>query len=278
MRFSVLKEIMKSRMNCFALAVILGVIFLAAFADFVAPYSYHEGDLWKRLEPPVLEHPLGRDQLGRDILSRIIYGTRPLLYVMSVALFIAVPIGILLGLFSGYVGGPVDLTISRVIDTMLSFPTILLALAIVATLGPGLQNVVIAVGIAEVPIFARLVRGLALSERESLFVEAARGLGAGRARIMFRHILPNISGPIVVQMTFSAATAILWAAALSFLGLGAQPPTPCWGMMLYEAKPYLRTAPHSMIFPGLAILIVAFSINVIGEALRDYIDPKMRVR
>lgn len=265
-------------MICFALAVMLGVFFLAAFADFVAPYSYHEGDLWKMLEPPVLEHPLGRDQLGRDILSRIIHGTRPLLYVISITLLIAVPIGILLGLLSGYVGGLVDLTISRVIDTLLSFPTILLALAIVATLGTGLQNVVIAVGIAEVPVFARLVRGLTLSERESLFVEAARGLGAGRARIMFRHILPNISGPIVVQMTFGAATAILWAAALSFLGLGAQPPTPCWGMMLYETKPYFRVAPHSMIFPGLAIFIVTFSVNVIGEALRDYIDPKMRVR
>lgn len=269
---------MKRPMTCFALIVVFMVLFCAAFAEIISPYSYLEGDLMHRLEPPSLKHLFGTDHLGRDILSRIIYGTRPLLYVVGVTLLIAIPIGVLLGLLSGYIGGIVDQAFSRVIDTLLSFPTILLALAIVAVLGPGLENATIAIGIAEVPVFARLVRGLTFSEREALYVEAARVLGASQLRIMFKHIIPNISGPIIVQATFSSVTAVLWSAALGFLGLGAQPPTPCWGTMLFEAKGYLRLTPHAFLFPGLAIFIVAFSINVIGEALRDYMDPKMRVR
>lgn len=272
------KDLLRRPMTCFALIIIFGVFFCAAFADFISPYSYLEGDLMRRFEPPSLEHPFGRDHLGRDILSRIIYGTRLLLYVIGVTLLIAISIGILLGLFSGYIGGIVDQLVSRIIDTLLSFPTILLALAIVAVLGPGLENSAIAIGIAEIPVFARLTRGLTFSEREALYVEAARVIGASRLRIIFKHILPNISGPIIVQATFSSVTAILWAAALGFLGLGAQPPTPCWGTMLFEAKGYLRTAPHAFLFPGLAIFMVAFSINVVGEALRDYMDPRMRVR
>ena len=269
---------MRDPTTCLALMMVFGVFFCAASAELVAPFSYLGGDLMRRLDPPSSDHLFGTDQLGRDILSRIIYGTRPLLYVVMAALLIAIPIGILLGLLSGYAGGFVDQAVSRVIDTILSFPTILLALAIVAALGPGLENAVIAIGISEVPVFARLMRGLTLSERESLYVEAAKAFGAGRVRIMFRHILPNVSGPIIVQATFSAVTAILWAAALGFLGLGAQPPTPCWGTMLYETKGYLRLTPHAFLFPGFAIFMVAFSMNVIGETLRDYMDPKMRVR
>jgi len=273
-----MKDLMRRPTTCFALIVIFGVLFCAASAELIAPFSYIEGDLWRKLEPPSMNHPLGLDELGRDILSRIIYGTRPLLYVVMATLLIATPIGISLGLVSGYIGGFIDQAISRIIDTLLSFPTILLALAIVAALGRGLENAVIAIGLAEVPVFARLMRGITLSERESLYVEAAKAFGASRVRIMFRHILPNASGPILVQATFSAVTAILWAAALGFLGLGAQPPTPCWGTMLTRAKEYFRTDPHAFLFPGLAIFLVAFSINVIGEALRDYMDPKMRVR
>lgn len=273
-----MKDLLKRPMVCFATTVILGVLICAAFAEFIAPYSYLEGDLARRFDPPSLEHPFGMDHLGRDIFSRIIYGTRLLLYVIGITLLVAISIGVLLGLFSGYIGGAVDQLFSRIIDTLLSFPTILLALAIVAALGPGLENSAIAIGIAEVPVFARLTRGLTLSEREALYVEAAKAIGASRFRIMFKHILPNVIGPIIVQATFSSVTAILWAAALGFLGLGAQPPAPCWGTMLYEAKGYLRIAPHAFLFPGLAIFVVAFSINVIGETLRDYMDPRMRVR
>ncbi len=259
-----------------ALIVILGVVSLAILADFVAPYSYSEPNIWRRLEPPSREHPLGTDHLGRDILSRIIYGTRPLLYVIIVSVVIAATLGSLIGLLSGYFGGKIDLILSRVIDALMSFPAVLIALAIVAVLGPGLEKVVIAIGVAEAAVFARLSRGLIIVEKEQLYVLASRALGASSPRIIFRHILPNMAGPLIVQATFTAASAILWEAALSFLGLGAQPPTPSWGLMLYEAKDYMRTAPHAMIFPGLAILITVLSFNILGEALRDIIDPRFR--
>jgi peptide/nickel transport system permease protein len=259
-----------------AITVILGILVLAVLADYIAPYSYSEPDLWKRLEPPSREHILGTDHLGRDILSRVIYGTRPLLYVIIVSVVIAITIGSLIGLLSGYFGGKADLLLSRIIDALMSFPAVLIALAIVAVLGPGLEKVVIAIGVAEASVFARLSRGLIIVEKEQLYVLASKAAGAGSFRIIFRHILPNIAGPLIVQATFTAASAILWEAALSFLGLGAQPPTPSWGLMLYEAKDYMRTAPHAMIFPGLAIFATVLSFNIVGEALRDRMDPRFR--
>jgi len=259
-----------------AMTIILGILALAALADYVAPYDYSEINLWRRLEPPTLDHLLGTDHLGRDILSRLIHGTRPLLYVVVVAVLIAVSIGTLIGLLSGYFGGAVDLVVSRVIDALMSFPAILIALAVVATLGPGLEKVVIAIGIAEATTFARLSRGLILVEKEQLYVLSARAVGASSFRVIFRHVLPNIAGPLLVQSTFAASSAILWEAALSFLGLGAQPPTPSWGLMLYEAKDYMTLAPHAMVFPGLAIFITVLSFNIVGEALRDLMDPRFR--
>jgi len=272
-----LRFLTKSRISAFAFAVVVGILVLATTADLVSPYSYHVADLAKRLMPPSLHHPLGTDQLGRDILSRIIHGTRVLLYVMSMSLLVALPLGTVLGLLSGFYGGVIDHVASRIIDILLSFPTVFLALAIVAVMGPSLENATLAIGISQAPIYMRLVRGQVLSERERLYVESARAIGAGGGRIMFRHILPNLTGPIIVQATFNATAAIISAAALSFLGLGAQPPTPCWGAMLYEAKDYLRTAPHAIALPGLALFIVAYALNTFGEALRDYMDPRMKL-
>jgi len=258
------------------MTVILGILVLALLADYVAPYSYSEINLWRRLEPPTPDHLLGTDHLGRDILSRLIHGTRPLLYVVVVAVLIAASTGTLIGLLSGYFGGAVDLIVSRIIDALMSFPAILIALAVVTVLGPGLEKVVIAIGIAEATTFARLSRGLILVEKEQLYVLSARAVGASSFRVIFRHVLPNIAGPLLVQSTFAASSAILWEAALSFLGLGAQPPTPSWGLMLYEAKDYMTLAPHAMISPGLAIFITVLSFNIVGEALRDLMDPRFK--
>lgn len=266
----------RNPVTAIATTILLGLLFLALTADYVAPYDYREANLWRRLEPPSREHLMGTDNLGRDILSRIIHGTRPTLYVIVVAVIIASTTGTLIGLMSGYFGGKVDLVISRVIDALMSIPAILIALAIVTVLGPGLEKVVLAIGVAEASVYARLARGLVMVEKEQLYVTASRALGASTTRIVFKHILPNIAGPLIVQATFTASAAILWEAALSFLGLGAQPPTPSWGLMLYEAKDYMRTAPHAMIFPGLAIFTVVISFNIVGEALRDMIDPRFR--
>ncbi|MEM1645298.1 MAG: ABC transporter permease [Ignisphaera sp.] len=243
----------------------------------VIPQDIYAGiDLSKRLQQPSLEHPFGTDHLGRDILIRIIFGTRVVVYVISVAVAISILIGTSIGLVAGYLGGSVDVVVSRVIDAIMCFPAVLLALSIVTILGPGIENVVIAIGIAESPVFARLARGLVIVEKEKLYVEAARAIGAGRTRILLKHIFPNIAGSILVQATFTASSAILWEAALSFLGLGTQPPTPSWGLMLYEAKDYMRIAPHAVIFPGLAIFFLVLNINILGEKLRDLIDPRYR--
>jgi len=271
-----LKEALRDPLFDFALAVLALVFLSAALADYIAPYKYYEVELEKRLAKPSREHLLGTDHLGRDLLSRIVHGTRPLLYVIAASLAIAVPTGVLLGMAAGYFGGKADAFLSRFVDAMMALPTVLLALAIVAVLGPGLEKIAIAIGASEVPTFARLARSLVVTEKELLYVEAAKSIGASPWRILLRHIAPNVMSPIIVQATFSASTAVLWEAALSFLGLGAQPPTPSWGLMLYEAKGYMRQAPHVAVFPGLAIFLVVFSLNVVGEKVRDLLDPKTR--
>ncbi|MEM1873677.1 MAG: ABC transporter permease [Acidilobaceae archaeon] len=269
-------------MSLAALIVVLGVFSTAVsttvllYTGVVSESVYAGIDLGNRLKLPSLEHPLGTDHLGRDILVRIVFGTRIALYVIAASVTIAIVLGTLVGLVAGYMGGYVDLVVSRIIDAIMSFPAVLLALAIVAVLGPGIENVVLAIGIAEAPVFARLARGLVAVEKEHLYVEAARATGASHARIIWKHILPNIAGPLLVQATFTSSSAILWEAALSFLGLGAQPPTPSWGLMLAEARGYMRVAPHTIVFPGLAIFLLVLSINILGEKMRDLMDPRYR--
>jgi peptide/nickel transport system permease protein len=226
------------------------------------------------LQPPSLEHPMGTDDFGRDILSRIIFGARISLRIGLVAITAALAVGTVLGLWAGYWGGAIDTVIMRLMDLLLAFPSILLAIAVVAVTGPGIDNAIMAVSVVLIPQFARLVRSSVLSVREMAYVEAARALGAGQARILFVSVLPNCMAPIIVQTTLSLGTAILDAAGLSFLGLGAQPPMPEWGAMLAGGRELLLEAPWVMTFPGLAIFAVVLALNLFGDGLRDALDPK----
>ena len=234
-------------------------------------------NLMNSLESPSVDHPLGTDELGRSILGRIIYGSRISLLIAVGVVSVGVIIGIPLGLVSGYYRGKVDFIIQRATDTMLAFPGFLLALALVAVLGVGLKNTVISIGISMVPLYIRLVRGCVLSVREEVYVEAARAVGTRDAIILIRHILPNVMVPITVQTSLSMGTAILFAAGLGFLGIGIQPPTPEWGSMLGSARSYLFHAPHVATFPGIAIFLAVLSFNLLGDGLRDALDPRFKI-
>ena len=231
-----------------------------------------------RLQPPNSDHWLGADPFGRDLYTRLVYGARVSLPVGFIAVIISATVGIVLGLISGYYGRIVDGVIMRVIDIMLAFPGILLALVVVAILGPNLRNVMIAVGIGGIPRYTRLVRGSVLSSREFVYVEAARVVGAPDRIILFRHILPNVVGPAVVLSTISIGSAILAAAGLSFLGLGAQPPEAEWGSMLADGRQFLRTDPWVTAVPGVAIMLTVLSVNLLGDGLRDILDPRLRTQ
>jgi ABC-type dipeptide/oligopeptide/nickel transport system permease subunit len=259
-------------MGILALFLIAGLL-----APVLAPYDPYEIDLEAGLKPPGSGHWLGRDELGRDLLSRIIYGARLSLVIGMIAVAIGVGFGVPLGALSGYFGGWFDLLLQRVIDVMLAFPGILLAIVLVAILGVGLPQVMVAVGIVSIPTYARLVRGQVLAMRSQEFVDAARALGATSGRIVWRHVLPNALAVIVVQSTLQFASAILSAAALGFLGLGAQPPAAEWGSMLSNARQYIRLAPHSVTYPGAAIMLTVLGFNLLGDAIRDALDPRMRV-
>lgn len=257
--------------------LIIAVIVLGAvLAPWLTPYDPNAPDLATQLLPPSPGHPLGTDAFGRDILTRILYGGQQSLTVGLVSVGLSMTAGTLLGLLSGFYGGRTDLVVMRLADVLLAFPSILLAIAIVAILGPGLRNAMIAVTIVRVPVFARLVRAQVLSLREQEFVEAGRALGLPHGRLLFRHVLPNCLAPLIVAGTLSIGDAILEAAGLSFLGLGAQPPDAEWGAMINEAKPYFQTAPWAMTFPGLAIMLAVLGFNLLGDGLRDVLDPRLR--
>ena len=261
------------------LAVVGGVLlamflFVAAFAPWIAPRDPLDQDLYARLSGPSARSWFGTDDFGRDILSRVIFGARVSLRIGLAAVAIALGTGTLIGLVSGYRGGVLDLVLMRLMDMMLAFPSILLAIVVVAILGPSLQNAMLAVGIVSIPVYARLVRGLVLTIREHDYVTAARAIGAGDARIILTAILPNCVAPLTVQSTLGMAGAILDAAGLSFIGLGAQPPTPEWGAMLSGGRDFILTAPWLLTFPGLAILLTVLSLNLLGDGLRDALDPR----
>ncbi len=259
-----------------ALVVLLTIVLCAIFAPFIAPFDPTEQDYVNILMPPDAEHLLGTDDLGRDVWSRLIYGSSASVYASFLAVGVAALIGIPVGLIAGYAGGATDEIISRIIDTFLSFPAIVLAIAVTGVLGIGLTNAMISVGIVFAPQLARLARARTLVLKQELYVDAARCFGASPARILARHILPNAIQPVLVQMTLLMAVALLAEASLSFLGLGMQPPDPSWGSMIARAYLYIQIAPEQMYAPGLAILVTALSINTLGESLREAMDPTSR--
>lgn len=267
---------LRNRLAKLGAMTVLLVAAAAIVGPVVSPSDASSQDLAHLLSPPSLVHPLGTDNLGRDILTRLVYGARYSLGVGTVVTGIGASVGTLIALLGGYYGGALDLLTGRLIDTLFAFPGILLAVAIVGAFGPGLTNAMIALGVWSIPTYARIVRGIVLSIKEQEFVQAARCLGASDLRILIRHILPNTFAAILVLSSLSMASAILAASGLSFLGLGAQPPTPEWGAMLSDGRNYLRVAPHLSVFPGLAIMLVVLSFNFVGDGLRDALDPSLR--
>jgi ABC-type dipeptide/oligopeptide/nickel transport system permease subunit len=270
-------KLSRNKAALFGGIVILIYVVTAMLAPVMFPGNPSAPNLIKSLERPSFEHPLGTDELGRSIIGRIIYGSRVSLLIAVGVVSFGLLIGVPLGLVSGYYRGKVDFGIQRVTDTMLAFPGFLLALALVAVLGVGLKNTVISIGISMVPIYIRLVRGCALSVREEVYVEAARAVGTRDIVILLRHILPNVMVPITVQTSLGMGMAILFAAGLGFLGIGVQPPTPEWGTMLGSGRVYLFNSPHVATFPGIAIFLAVLGFNLLGDGLRDALDPRFKL-
>lgn len=252
------------------------VVFVAISAPWIVPHNPLFAELRNALRGPSASHPFGFDELGRDVLSRVMFGSRISMLIALVASGVACMVGVSIGLLAGYRGGWVEGVVMRLTDVMLAFPGILMALAVVAVLGRGVGNVMVAITIFFVPFYVRIVRGLTLSLKARDYVEAVRALGASDLRILYRHIAPNALGPVVVQLTLSIGHAILITSSLSFLGLGVQPPTPEWGLMLASGRAYLRAASHVAAFPGIAITLTVLGFNLLGDGLRDALDPTLR--
>ncbi len=258
--------------------LIVFVVAIGVLAPVVNPYNpYTDSNLALSRKAPSWQHPFGTDRLGRDLLQRVVHGTRVSLLIGFVVVFASGLVGTVLGLLAGYFGHALDTIVMRLMDVILAFPAILLAIAIVAVRGPGLVNTMIAVAVVGVPGYARVVRSVVLSVRERDYVDAARMVGVKDRRIMFVHILPNSLSPIIVQMTLGVGGAILFAAALGFLGLGVQPPIPEWGAMISDGIPFLRQSPYLVFFPGIAIMVTVFGFNLLGDGLRDALDPQMHI-
>jgi peptide/nickel transport system permease protein len=258
--------------------IVVFMILAAIFADFISVYDPEEISFEAMLAAPSLEHPLGTDNYGRDILTRIIYGARTALVVGFVSAFVGSFIGLVLGVGSAYFGGKIDLVFQRIMDVFLAFPLIILALAVVAVLGTGTENVIVAITIPFIPQCARVVRSNALALREIPYVDAARACGYSHARIIMRHMVPNVMAPFLIMVTAFVGQAILLEASLSYLGLGVQEPVPAWGLMLQGATDYVEHEPWVAVFPGLAITLAVFAFNLFGDALRDVLDPRLRSR
>jgi peptide/nickel transport system permease protein len=266
----------KNRTAVLGLAIVIFFIVVAICAPWIAPYEFDKQNLKDRFIAPNSEHWFGTDDFGRDIFTRVVYGARISLWVGFFSVLGSVIFGTALGIIAGYYGRWVDAIISRIFDIMLAFPSILLAIAVVAILGPSLQNALIAIAIINIPNFGRLVRSKVLSVKQEEYIMAARAVGMKDSRILLKHILPNSISPVIVQATLAIATAIIEAAALGFLGMGAQPPAPEWGKMLSDSKNYIMNAPWTLFFPGMAIMLTVLGFNLMGDGLRDVLDPKMK--
>jgi peptide/nickel transport system permease protein len=272
------RALFSARLAWLGVLIVVVVVLMAASADYITPYDPIDQDYNAILQSPDADHWLGTDDVGRDIYSRIVYGTRVSLLVGLASVLFAVACGVPMGLAAGFWGGWIDSVLMRITDALWSFPGLILALAVAAALGPGLNNVVFAVGIVSVPIFSRLVRGEALAVRERDFFLAAHALGAGPVRMMVRHLLPNVIAPVIVQASLNVSLAIITEASLSFLGLGVAPPTPSWGSMLRTGYGYIDRAWWISVFPGLAMFLTVVGLNVLGDALRLVLDPRLRSR
>lgn len=273
-----LNRLRKDRGAMAGMVILILFVITAIMAPVISPYDPMAQNLQEGLRPPSIHHPFGQDKLGRDILSRVIFGSRVSLKVGLIAVTVSLIIGTLLGSWAGFASGAVDHIITRLIDIVMAFPGILLALAVMAVLGPSLNNVILALCLVSWVGFARLARGQVLSIKERDYIQAAKAVGASPLRLLFVHIFPNIISPLLVEATFGIGSAIVAEAGLSFLGLGVQPPTPSWGSMLNEGRQFMMQAPHMTIFPGLAIMLVVMAINFLGDGLRDAIDPKAHYR
>lgn len=270
------KRLKENKIAYFSAYILIFLAVVAIFADLIAPYTYSEQNLANIFQEPSWGHLFGTDQYGRDIFSRVVYGARISLSVGFIAVGVALVVGGILGSIAGFYGKRVDNIIMRCMDILLSIPSVLLALAIVATFGTSVVNLMIATGISTVPSYARLVRAAIMSIKDQEFVEAARAVGTSNAEIIIKHILPNCLAPILVQATFGVATAILTVAGLSFVGLGLQPPISEWGSMLSDARTYIRVYSYMMVSPAVAIALTVFCLNSLGDGLRDALDPKLR--
>lgn len=270
------ETVIRNRLAVTGLVILTILVLVSVLAEIIAPYGINDIDVANRLSGPSYLHWFGTDELGRDVFTRVVIASRVSLQVGFVSVGIALGAGVPIGLMAGFYGGRVDSLLMRIMDILLSIPAIVLAIAILAALGPDIVNAMIAIGIVYTPIFARITRGSVLSLRDAVFVRAARSLGATDVRILANHILPNAIAPIIVQTSLSLAFAILAEAALSFLGLGVPPPNPAWGRMLADGRSFFQQAPWMAIFPGLAIFVTVFAFNAVGDGLRDALDPQQR--
>jgi peptide/nickel transport system permease protein len=260
----------------FGLGIFILMVLMAVSAPWLAPFDPLEQNYLEAMQTPSAKHWLGTDSFGRDILSRIIYGARIALIVGVLAVLLSMVVGVTLGLISGYYGGVIDTIIMRIMDGLFAFPILILAIALMAILGLGVRNVIIAVAVGYIAPFARVTRGDVLAVKEETYIEAARLTGVGHGAIIFRHILPNVLAPIIVQAALRVSAAIITEAGLSFLGLGPPPPTPVWGSMISEGREFLVIAPHISTFPGLALMLTVIGLNLLGDGLRDALDPRLR--
>lgn len=256
--------------------VFVAIVLTGIFADFLTPYDPLKNDLRAGFKAPDAAHLLGGDQFGRDVLSRVILATRVTLLITCSALAFTIIIGVPLGMIVGYFGGWPETVVMRMTDILLIFPTIMIAIVLVTITGPTIEGVVISLGVSQVPHFIRIARGVTLSVREEQYIEASRAVGVGDIRILISHVWPNIASVVVVQATLTLPVFVLAASSLSYLGLGVQPPTPEWGQMLNEARPYLRNAPHLLIGPGMALFFFVLSSNMLGDSLQEYLNPRLR--
>lgn len=270
------RRLKRSKTAMMGLVILTILVFVAIGADFITQYSYDEQDLMATFQLPSKEHFFGTDEFGRDIFSRVVYGSRVSLQVGLIAVGVSLFFGGLLGAVAGFYGGALDNMIMRSMDILLSIPSTLLAIAIISALGTGLTNLMIAVGISSMPIYARVMRAAVLNIGGQEFIEAARAAGTSDFRIIYKHLFPNCLAPIIIQSTLGVADAILTAAGLSFIGLGIQPPAPEWGAMVSSGRAYIRDFAHLTLFPGLAIMITILSLNLLGDGLRDALDPKLK--